>query len=714
MPRVELGTAKQTNANDIGVCVLLIMAEADAAARISDQLGSATERFRVEWVSELSSGIERLRHGGIGAAVLDLSLPDSRGIETSDKLVQAAPGLPVLLLIEADSEEMARQAVQRGAQDYLVKNQANGHRLILAVRTMMDRRASAAVSLENDAAHVTLDFLGEAVLRTDVHANVTYLNRAAEKMTGWARLEALGRPILEVLRLLDAVTGLVASNLVEIISHQEKDTKAGDHSHKVLVRRDGFKREIEKTVALTHDPDGAPTGAVIAFHDASAARAKTLELTHLAEHDALTHLPNRVLFNDRLAQALALAERQGTQLAVMFVDLDHFKRINDSLGHDVGDKLLQSVAARLTACVRRTDTVCRLGGDEFVILLSQIEHEEDAGFSARKVLRSLAAPHIVDNKSLDISASLGGSAYPCDGRDAESLLNKADTAMYEAKQHGRNNYQFFRPDMQARFLERQSLELGLRYALGRSEFLLHYQPKLNLQTGRITGVEALIRWEHPQRGMVYPAQFIPIAEECGLILSIGQWVLLEACKQARAWRDMGIGDVPMAVNVSAAEFGSADFLSGVRAVLIATGVEPGNLELELTESVLMHDAESTIKTLTALKALGVQLAIDDFGTGFSSFSYLQRFPMNVLKLHQSFVHEITEDQKEAPLLTAMIDIGKSLKQRVIAEGVETPAQLEFLERHACNEGQGYYFSPPVGAEHAGKLVHDSIRAALAH
>jgi diguanylate cyclase (GGDEF)-like protein/PAS domain S-box-containing protein len=714
MPNVTSRIATQTNTKDSHECVLLIEAEADDAARTLDQLSSPAERFQVEWVTDLSSGIERLGHGGVGAVVLDLSLPDSRGIETLDRLLQAAPGMPILILSETDTEEMARQAVQRGAQDYLVKNQADGYRLRLAVRTMMDRRASAAMLLENEAAHVTLDSMGEAVLRTDIHAKVTYLNRTAEKMTGWTREQALGRPIADVLRLIDAMSGTILGNPVEIMLQEDKNTTVADHSHHVLVRRDGFKREIENTLALTHNQDGGVTGAVIAFHDVSAARVKTLEMTHLAQHDVLTHLPNRVLFNDRLAQALALAERQGKQLAVMFVDLDHFKRINDSLGHEVGDKLLQSVAGRLIACVRRTDTVSRLGGDEFAILLSQVEHAEDAAFSARKILRSLAAPYVIDDKSLDISASVGGSAYPCDGRDAESLLNKADTAMYEAKQHGRNNYRLFRPDMQARLVERQSLELGLRYALGRNEFLLHYQPKLNLQTGKITGVEALIRWQHPQRGMVYPAQFVPIAEECGLILSIGQWVLLEACKQARAWNDLGLGVVPMAVNVSAAEFESTDFLSGVRAVLIATGVAPVNLELELTESVLMHDAESTVNTLTALKAIGVQLAIDDFGTGYSSFSYLQRFPMNVLKLHQSFVHGIGEDQDEVPLLSAMITIGKSLKQRVVAEGVETHAQLEFLQRHGCNEGQGYYFSHPVGAEQAEKLIEASIREAVVH
>jgi diguanylate cyclase (GGDEF)-like protein len=481
-----------------------------------------------------------------------------------------------------------------------------------------------------------------------------------------------------------------------------------DRSHYVLVRRDGFEREIETIVALTHDQDGAVTGAVLAFHDVSAARAKSVEMTHLAQHDSLTQLPNRVLFNDRFAQALALAGRQGKQLAVMFVDLDRFKNVNDSLGHDMGDKLLQSVAARLVASVRRTDTVSRLGGDEFVILLSQVEHEEDAATSARKISRALAAPHLIDNKSLDVSASIGGSTYPCDGGDAETLLNKADTAMYDAKQHGRNNYQFFRPEMQARLVQRQSLELGLRYALGRNEFLLHYQPKLDLLTGKISGVEALIRWAHPQRGTVYPAQFVPIAEECGLIPSIGQWVLLEACKQSRAWSNLGLRAVQMAVNVSAAEFCNADFLSGVRAVLIATGVQPANLELELTESALMQDAEAALKRLIALKAMGVQLAIDDFGTGYSSFSYLQRFPVNMLKIHQSFVQGIAEGQDEAPLLNAMINVGKSLKQRIVAEGVETRAQLEFLQRHGCNEAQGYYFSRPVAAEQARKLLTAGI------
>jgi diguanylate cyclase (GGDEF)-like protein/PAS domain S-box-containing protein len=715
MTSAALRSAKNKTTRDSDACVLLIDAEADDAAAILDQLRSVTEEpFQVEWVTRLPSAIERLHAGGIGAVVLDLTSPDSHGLETLEQLLKAAPDVPVLILSGTDTQEMARQAVRCGAQDYLIKNQADGYRLRLSLRTMMDRRAAEARLLKNEAANVTLDSMGEAVLRTDMGAHVTYLNRIAEKMTGWTREEAIGRPIADVLRIIDAVSGTVIGNQVETMLREDKNTRVPDYSNSVLVQRNGFERGIENTVALTHDQDGGVTGAVVAFHDVSAARARSLEMTHLAQHDVLTNLPNRMLFNDRLTQAISLAERQGKQLALMFVDLDQFKKVNDSLGHEVGDKLLQSVAGRLTACVRRTDTVSRRGGDEFVILLSQVEHAEDAALSARNILRALSKPHNINNKSLDINASIGVSTYPGDGGNAETLISKADTAMYEAKRHGRNNCQFFRADMQAQLVERQSLELGLRYALGRNEFLLYYQPKLNLQTGRITGVEALIRWAHPQRGMVFPPQFVPIAEECGLILSIGRWVLLEACRQARAWSDLGLGIVPMAVNVSAAEFGDKDFLSGVRAVLIATGVEPANLELELTESVLMQDAESTINTLVALKSMGVQLAIDDFGTGYSSFSYLRRFPTNVLKLHQSFVHGITEDRGEVLLLSAMINIGKSLKQRVIAEGVETRAQFEFLQRHGCDEGQGYYFSRPVIAEQARTLIEASIRGAIIH
>ena len=692
-------------------CVLLIAADADEAARVLGELGSVTEEsFEVQWVTELSRGIERLRDGGVSAAVLDLNLSDSQGLETFNQLFEVAPDLPILILSEAGTEEIARQAVHLGAYDYLINEQADGYRLRRTVRTMIDRHALEAVRVENELATTTLNLIGEGILRTDADGNVTYLNRFAEKMTGWSRAEVRGRPFADVLRLIDNISGASLDDAVAIALQADKTASGMTSSiNCTLVRRDGEEFGIESRVAIIHDQDGNAVGAVVAFRDVSAARVASLEMSRVAQHDVLTNLPNRALFNDRLSQAISLAERQSKQLAVLFVDLDQFKRINDSLGHSVGDRLLRSVARRLVACVRRTDTVSRLGGDEFLILLSQIEHSEDAAITARKILRAVAAPHVIDSKSLDVNVSIGGSTYPADAQNAETLVSYADVAMYEAKQQGRNSYQFFRTDMRARMATRVALERDLRCALGRNEFTLHYQPKVNFQTGQCTGMEALLRWQHPERGLLSAATFVPIAEECGLIVAIGQWVLLEACRQARAWSDLGLKVVPVAVNVSAVEFRARDFLSGIRAVLIATGLDPQDLELELTEGVLMQDAESAVVTLLALKAMGVKLAVDDFGTGFSSFTYLRRFPVDTLKVDKSFVHEITEDSDGTTIVNAMINIGKSLKQRVVAEGVETRPQLDLLQRHGCDEGQGCYFSHPVTAEQVEKMFNTEVQ-----
>jgi diguanylate cyclase (GGDEF)-like protein/PAS domain S-box-containing protein len=718
MQKLEHRAAQPMHAHDTDESVLLFEDSADEAARILNELSSGVgQRFRVEWVTDLSSGIDHLHSGGVGCVLIDLKSVGCDALETFDRVFQIARRVPILILCTDDTEEIARQAVQRGAQDYVIKNHADSYRLRRAVGAMMDRRVAQAVLLENEAANVALISIGEAVLRADIHGNIVYLNQMAETMTGWQREEALGRPISDILRIVDGAGGATVRNAVEIAIREDKTASVTANClNCTLIRRDGFAFGIETKLTHTHGEDGALTGAVVAFHDVSAARATSAELSHQARHDSLTGLPNRILFNDRLTQAISLAERQGKELAVMFLDLDHFKRINDSLGHAVGDRLLQSVARRLVKSVRRTDTVSRLGGDEFVILLSQVEHGDDAAIAARKIIRALAVPHTLDNKSIDVSVSIGVSTYPTDGPDANSLMDKADTALYDAKENGRNTYQFFRPDMHERLEEERLLEADLRYALGRNEFVLHYQPKFNLQTGQITGVEALLRWVHPERGTVPPAQFIPVAEECGLMVPIGRWVLLEACRQSRAWSDLGLRVVSVAVNVSAAEFEDKDFLSGVRAVLIATGVDPPNLELEMTESALMEDAESTLVTLVALKAMGVQLAIDDFGTGYSSFTYLRRFPVDALKVDQSFVREITANPADSTIVSAMINIGNSVGLRVIAEGVETQEQLDFLQRHNCGEGQGYYFSRPVVAELAGTLlqagVHEGAQLAL--
>ncbi|MBC7455131.1 MAG: EAL domain-containing protein [Massilia sp.] len=420
-----------------------------------------------------------------------------------------------------------------------------------------------------------------------------------------------------------------------------------------------------------------------------------VELQRLAYHDVLTELPNRLLLHDRLGFAIELAHRQRRQLAVLFLDLDRFKHINDSLGHAIGDQLLQKVAQTLLTCVRHSDTVSRPGGDEFVLLLTFIEHAEDAAVAAQKILTSLALPVQIDGNDLHVTVSIGISIYPDDGADTEALMKGADTAMYHAKENGRNNYAFFKQEMNARAVQRQGIEARLRRALQRQEFVLHYQPKVNLESGQLVGVEALIRWQHPEQGLLLPLQFIPIAEECGLIVPIGRWVLREACRQAQAWQEAGLPKINIAVNTSAIEFRDKDFVEQIRATLAHTGLEARYLEIELTESVLMRDAESAYLVLHDLAALGIKLALDDFGTGYSSLSYLRQFPIDTLKIDQSFVHQLSSKPDDATIVSAVISLGQNLQKRVIAEGVETRAQYEFLLARHCDEGQGYYFGAPV-------------------
>jgi diguanylate cyclase (GGDEF)-like protein len=428
------------------------------------------------------------------------------------------------------------------------------------------------------------------------------------------------------------------------------------------------------------------------------------QLSHLASHDPLTDLPNRLLLADRLSSALSHAQRYQRQLAVLFLDIDHFKHINDSLGHLVGDELLRSVSRQLSQCVRSSDTVGRIGGDEFVVVMSELSHKEDAARGAQKILASLAKPHTVLHHSLHVTASIGISVYPDDGGDAERLLSRADMALYHAKELGRESYQFFKPELNLRAVERHWIEAGLHQALDNGQFELVYQPKLNLRTGALVGAEALIRWRHPDRGLIGPAEFVPIAEECGLIRPIGQWVLREACQQARAWQDTGLAPIPVSVNISVAEFRAKRFLDNLANILNETRLAPNFLEIEVTESVLMAHAETTSDVLHELKTLGVQLAIDDFGTGWSSLSYLRLFQVDALKIDKSFVQEITSASSTAPIVSAVISMARSLDHRVVAEGIETRDQLAFLQAENCAEGQGYYFSRPVPADRFAEIL----------
>ncbi len=433
------------------------------------------------------------------------------------------------------------------------------------------------------------------------------------------------------------------------------------------------------------------------------------KISHLAEHDVLTDLPNGVLLNHRLTQAIALSSRHQKHLAVVSVGIDGFQRINSALGGVIGNEILQSVAKRLVDNVRKSDPVFHRSGDQFVLVLEDVAHPDQTVSIAEKLLEAIRVPHHISGHEIKVTASIGISIYANDGDNPEVLIKKAETAMRNnhENRHG-DAFRFFEHDMNVRTNERQHMAGNLLRALEQHEFVLYYQPKINLSSGKITGAEALIRWPIPGQGFVPPAQFIPLAEDCGLILPLGWWLLREACRQARSWQDSGLPALPIAVNVSALQFQSEHFLEGVREILAETSLEPHLLELEITEGILMEDIEATITVLKALKNLGVRVAIDDFGTGYSSLSYLKQFPVDTFKIDQSFVRDITTITDDATIVSAIVNLGKSLRLHVVAEGVETREQFTFLKAHGCEEGQGYYFSRAVSAKEFSSLVINGI------
>jgi diguanylate cyclase (GGDEF)-like protein/PAS domain S-box-containing protein len=580
-------------------------------------------------------------------------------------------------------------------------------RLVGVSTDITDRQAAEdELFAEKERAQVTLSSIGDAVACTDLAGNVSFLNPVAEKMTGWSQQDAAGRPMAEILRIQHDTTREPIPNPMELAMVENLTMNLPSSCH--LVRRDGKETPIEDSVSPIHDRRGQVTGAVIVFRDVTAAQAMARQMAYSAQHDFLTGLPNRILLNDRVSQAIAASLRHQTGVAVLFLDLDGFKHINDSLGHPIGDRLLQSIAARLRDCLRGSDTVSRQGGDEFVMLLPEIQRAEEAAVTAQRVIQAIDTPHSIDDHDLHITASIGISVYPDDGLDSATLIKNADTAMYHAKEHGRKSYEFFKPDMNIRAVARQSIEEGLRRALEQQEFVVHYQPKVDLRSGAITGAEALLRWAHPTRGMIAPAEFIPVAEDCGLIVPIDNWVLRESCRQARAWLDAELRLRTMSVNVSAMEFRDKHFGEVVLKALDEAGLHPCYLQLELTESILMRSADSTESILDALKATGVQVAIDDFGTGYSSLSYLTRFPIDTLKIDQSFVHQIAASESDTSIVTAIISMGHSLHMRVVAEGVETQEEAAFLRAQNCDEAQGYYFSRPVDAEQFAVLLRTGL------
>ena len=530
---------------------------------------------------------------------------------------------------------------------------------------------------------------------------IEYVNPAFQRITGYSPDDVVGRS-LECLQ-----SNVQDQQNIEEIHAALREQREG---HAILrnYRKDGSNYWSDFFVAPVHDDDGGGISHfVVAQYDITAVMRFEAELEFQAKHDTLTGLANRNLLRERLAQSIAGAARGGNPLWVVFVDLDRFKFVNDTLGHEAGDILLRTLAGRLQAATREADTVARLGGDEFVLVLPD-HNDAGAGLAVlQRIMDTVAQPLVIDEHEFFLTCSIGVAIYPIDGTNAETLTKHADIAMYRAKELGRNTFQFYSPTMSERTLERLSIEGDLRHALERGEFTLHYQPQVDLGSGAIVGMEALIRWDHPQLGRIAPGRFIGLAEEMGLIIPIGAWVLRTACAQTKAWQLAGLGELRVAVNLSPRQFTQKALLQSIADILRDTGLDARFLELELTESMVMSDVEHAISILRNLKGLGIQIAIDDFGTGYSSLSYLRRFPIDVLKIDQSFVNDISTDPDDAAIVVSIISLAHSLRLKVVAEGVETAEQLAFLREHDCDQMQGYFFSRPVAADAFERLLQQA-------
>ena len=514
-------------------------------------------------------------------------------------------------------------------------------------------------------------------------------NEAYCALFGYTRAELVGRSMSEM--------GLIAEPLARAVraSAERIDTRLQDYDFQVRVRSGEVRSVVVSAEAM--DATGEPRGLVM-VNDVTERTRYEERIEYLATHDDLTGLPNRALIRDRIAQALAHARRSGAQLALMFLDLDRFKVVNDGYGHAFGDELLKETARRLGALVREGDTIARVGGDEFLILLPDLRRSADAYVVAQKILDFFEQAITLEGHMVHANTSIGVALFPQDGHDVDTLVRHADAAMYRSKELGGGVYQFFNTEMSRETVRRAQLETHLRQALAQRELAVRYQPKVEIATGRITGCEALVVWNHPRIGTVPPAQFIPVAEESGLIVPIGDWVLHAACAQNKSWLDAGLGPATVAVNLSARQFLRQDVVAWVVAALEASGLAPELLELELTESVIAEDPDEVAASIKRLKSLGVRFSIDDFGTGYSSLSYLRRFPVDSLKIDQSFVKNVGSNADDEAISLAVISLAHSLRLKVIAEGVETEAQRAFLLDNGCDEVQGYLFSPPVMAD----------------
>ncbi len=656
---------------------------------LDSQLAAARlERFadiRLSCVSSQAECLDFLGKHKVDAILLDAHLPDGEGVELIDRVLANCGPAAVIILTGSDDEQFGLTAVNRGCQDFLVKGAIHNQIIYRAILYAIERKRGEAQSRLYDE---VINTIHEGICITDARANIVSVNPAFCRITGYQPSEVIGQN-------------------PRLLSSGRQDEGFYQALWEALRQQGAWRGEIWNraksgeiypqwlSISAVGGPDPDSLRYVGVFLDITALKAHEHSLLHLAHHDSLTGLPNRLLLQDRVERAIEFARRDQSRIALLFLDLDHFKIVNDSLGHAVGDELLKRVSARLSGVLRRSDTVARLGGDEFMILASDVGSAAEIAEIAGKIAEALAAPVELAGHTLNIGGSIGVAVFPEDGGDFPTLMQHADTAMYRAKHNGRNTFCLFDPHMNAEAVDRLRMEAELRQAIANGEFELHYQPQIDLGTRRLIGVEALIRWNCRKRGLVPPSVFIPIAEESNLISQIGAWVIEEACRQLARWREAGLPGMRVAVNVSARQFANSAFAETLARLLERHRLDHSQMEVELTESTVMANPKTTIAQLHRLRAAGIQVSVDDFGTGYSSLSYLKRLPISTIKIDRSFVHDVHAENDNAAIVAAILGLAKALDMSIIAEGVETEAEENHLRGAGAIAVQGFRYARPM-------------------
>lgn len=689
--------------------ILLVGRPAEELLHIQRTLRESAAGYALYHSAETEEAFRRLEAARFDFCFFDAASANGGFREFIPNVARRASDAPAVILFGVEDDAQGSALLRQGACDYLLRGRVDVATLSRSIRLVAERRAAeTALALSNERYHRLLCSVTDYTYTVFLENGRAVSSRhgpGCAAVTGYTAGEYEADPHLWYRMICDEDRDAVLQMSSQIIAGMTPPPL----EHRII-HRDGSTRWIKNTPVPRCDRDGRLIAYDGLVTDITERKLAEENLRHAAYHDSLTGLPNREVFSDRLQQSMVQTRRYSAMLAVMFLDLDRFKEINDTLGHRAGDLLLMNVARRLKGCVWETDTVARCGGDEFLLLFPGIRQARDAAVIARKVHNALAEPHLLKDQELIVTATIGISLSPDDGDDAETLIKFADVAMFKAKSEGGGSYRFYAHSMNAEAHRRLILETHLRKALEREEFVLHYQPQLNLATERIVGIEALLRWRHPLFGLLPPREFIPVAEDTGLIIPIGEWVMEKACAQSRRWQEAGYGPLRVAINLSMRQFHQNDVTRMVSAALEKSGLHAPLLDLELTESVIMRDAVQTIETLRQLKSLGVSLTIDDFGTGYSSLRYLNDLPLNALKLDQSFVAGLSENGGNEAISKTIIALARNMKLRVIAEGVETAEQMERLRGLGCDEVQGYLFGTPLPAEDFGRIMKERAEA----